>query len=82
MTVEKHYLAADLGASGGRTIVGSLNHGKLTLREINRFWNGPVEIRDTLYWDRTPIICAYSLGKAQEVMKITGIKCSTIYSQS
>jgi len=27
-------------------------------------------IRETLYWERTPVICAYSLGKAQEVMRI------------
>jgi Cft2 family RNA processing exonuclease len=27
-------------------------------------------VRDTLYWDRTPVIYAYALGKAQEVMKI------------
>ncbi len=47
----KHYLAVDLGASSGRTIVGSLDNGKLTLTEINRFWNGPTEIGGTLYWD-------------------------------
>ena len=47
----KHYLAVDLGASSGRTIVGSLDNGKLTLTEINRFWNGPTEIGGILYWD-------------------------------
>jgi len=47
----KHYLAVDLGASSGRTIVGSLDQGKLRLRELNRFWNGPTEIGGTLYWD-------------------------------
>ena len=47
----KHYLAVDLGASSGRTIVGSLDNGKLTLKEMNRFWNGPTEIRGTLCWD-------------------------------
>ena len=47
----KHYLAVDLGASSGRTIVGTLDHGKLILKEINRFWNGPTEIQGTLYWD-------------------------------
>ncbi len=29
-------------------------------------------VRDTLYWERVPVIFAYSLGKAQEVMKILG----------
>lgn len=47
----KHYLAIDLGASSGRTIVGSLDNGKLTLKQMNRFWNGPTEIGGTLYWD-------------------------------
>ncbi|VGO12937.1 L-Rhamnulokinase [Pontiella desulfatans] len=47
----KHYLAVDLGASSGRTIVGTLDNGKLTLKEMNRFWNGPTEVRGTLLWD-------------------------------
>ena len=47
----KHYLAVDLGASSGRVMVGSLEQGKLVLKEINRFWNGPTEVSGTLYWD-------------------------------
>lgn len=47
----KHYLAVDLGASSGRTIVGTFDNGRLTLKEMNRFWNGPTEVRGTLYWD-------------------------------
>jgi sugar (pentulose or hexulose) kinase len=47
----RHYLAVDLGASSGRTIVGTLENGILTLKEMNRFWNGPTEINGTLYWD-------------------------------
>jgi rhamnulokinase len=49
--MKKHYLAVDLGASSGRTIVGTLEDGKLALKEMNRFWNGPTEIRGTLHWD-------------------------------
>jgi sugar (pentulose or hexulose) kinase len=49
--MKKHYLAVDLGASSGRTIVATLADGKLTLKEMNRFWNGPTEINGTLYWD-------------------------------
>ncbi|MFA6174743.1 MAG: rhamnulokinase family protein [Kiritimatiellales bacterium] len=47
----RHYIAVDLGASSGRTIVGTLENGTLTLKEMNRFWNGPTEINGTLYWD-------------------------------
>jgi len=46
-----HYLAVDLGASSGRTIVGTLDNGTLTLKEMNRFWNGPTDVRGTLLWD-------------------------------
>jgi rhamnulokinase len=49
--MKKHYLAVDLGASSGRTIVGTLEDGKLTLKEMNRFWNGPTEINGRLFWD-------------------------------
>ncbi len=44
-------LAVDIGASSGRTILGTLAEGKLTLEEVNRFWNGPTEIHGVLYWD-------------------------------
>jgi sugar (pentulose or hexulose) kinase len=47
----KHYIAVDLGASSGRTMVGSVQDGKLSLQEMNRFWNGATEIGGTLYWD-------------------------------
>jgi len=49
--MKKHYLAVDLGASSGRTIVGTLEDGTLTLKEMNRFWNGPTEINGRLFWD-------------------------------
>ncbi|MDK2858170.1 MAG: rhamnulokinase [Verrucomicrobiota bacterium] len=51
MIMARHYLAVDLGASSGRTIVGTLSNGQLRLKEMNRFWNGPTEINGTLYWD-------------------------------
>jgi rhamnulokinase len=49
--MKKQYLAVDLGASSGRTIVGTLTGNKLTLKEMNRFWNGPTKVNGTLYWD-------------------------------
>lgn len=47
----RNYLAVDLGAESGRTIVGSLAEGKLTLSETHRFPNGPVRLNDGLHWD-------------------------------
>ena len=51
MTNTRNYLAVDLGAESGRTIVGSLADGKLTLTETHRFPNGPVNLNDGLHWD-------------------------------
>lgn len=47
----KKHLAIDLGASSGRGIVGQIENGKLTLREIHRFSNDPVETESGFFWD-------------------------------
>ena len=46
-----HYLAIDLGAESGRTMVGALADDKLTLCETHRFANTPVRLPDGLRWD-------------------------------
>ncbi|TDD23919.1 rhamnulokinase [Kribbella turkmenica] len=43
--------AVDLGASSGRVMLGEVGDGVLNLSELHRFWNGPVQLRDTLHWD-------------------------------
>lgn len=48
---DKAYLAVDLGASSGRHVVGRFDGRKLTLEEVYRFENGPVEVLGSLYWD-------------------------------
>lgn len=47
----KPYLAFDLGAESGRAFLGSLENGKLQIREIHRFANEPVEYGRTMHWD-------------------------------
>ncbi len=47
----KKALAFDLGASGGRGIVGCYDGERLSLSEVHRFTNDPVLLRGTLYWD-------------------------------
>lgn len=44
-------LAFDLGASGGKALIGELTHSKLVTTEIHRFSNDPVQVGDHLYWD-------------------------------
>ena len=46
-----NYLAVDLGAESGRVMLGALNAGRLTLEELHRFPNQPVELPGGLYWD-------------------------------
>ena len=43
--------AVDLGASGGRVMVGEVGPGQLVLHEAHRFPNVPVTVRGTLHWD-------------------------------
>ena len=45
------YVAVDLGAESGRVVLGTIERGQLTLREIHRFANGPVSLPDGLRWD-------------------------------
>ena len=43
--------AVDLGASSGRVIVGRVEDGRVSLEEVHRFPNEPVQLDDGLYWD-------------------------------
>jgi rhamnulokinase len=45
------YLAFDLGAESGRTILGQLENRRILIREISRFPNTPVEMQGHLHWD-------------------------------
>jgi sugar (pentulose or hexulose) kinase len=51
MSKQANFGAVDLGASGGRVMVGRLDGGGLELWEAHRFPNVPVKVRGTLYWD-------------------------------
>lgn len=48
---EKAYLAIDMGASSGRHVIGRFDGRKLSLEEVYRFENGPVDLAGSLYWD-------------------------------
>ncbi|MBE6642699.1 MAG: rhamnulokinase [Ruminococcaceae bacterium] len=47
----EYYLAIDIGASSGRHILGSIDNGRLTLKEIYRFDNELKKIDGSLCWD-------------------------------
>src|SRR5438046_2561015 len=43
-------LAFDLGAESGRAVLGRFDGRRIALEELHRFSNGPVRMRDALYW--------------------------------
>ncbi len=46
-----HLVGFDFGASNGRAVHGAFDGNRLTIRELHRFPNEPVQVGDTLYWD-------------------------------
>lgn len=53
----KNFLAIDLGATSGRAILGSIEDGKLSMREISRFPNTILRHDDGhCYWDFEALI--------------------------
>ena len=49
--MNKRVLAFDFGASSGRAILGIYDGKSITLKEVHRFSNDPVEVNGTVYWD-------------------------------
>ncbi len=76
----QHFLAVDLGATSGRTIIGTLKNGKINLEELTRFDNAIIETGGHFYWDifalYNEIIKALKLVKRQNI-PITSIGIDT-----
>lgn len=67
-----YHLAVDIGASSGRTILGSVENGKLKLEEIYRFENYIKNENGTLVWDIKHLIkeVINGIAKCREIGKI------------
>src|SRR5437016_9087920 len=50
-THPKAYLAFDFGAESGRAVLAHLHSGVVTIDEVHRFANDPVEYGGSLHWD-------------------------------
>lgn len=48
---KNRFLAFDLGAESGRTILGTLENGKIEIQELNRFPTGMTNLNGHLYWN-------------------------------
>ena len=51
MDQKQYFFAVDLGATSGRTIIGSIDKGQFHLEEITRFPNNLIEQGGHFYWD-------------------------------
>ncbi|MDR0711978.1 MAG: rhamnulokinase [Prevotellaceae bacterium] len=56
------FLAFDLGATSGRSIVGTLENGKLQMQELTRFPNGPVQDGKHFCWDIAALFASIKDG--------------------
>lgn len=70
--MEKYYLAIDIGASGGRHMLGCVEKGKIKMEEIYRFSNGVVKKNGRLCWDTEKLFEEILIGmkKCSEIGKI------------
>lgn len=51
MGATANFLAADLGASNGRVLLGRWDGSRFDLEVLHRFENGPTQVLGRLYWD-------------------------------
>ena len=51
MSKTANFLAADLGASNGRVLLGRWDGARFELEVLHRFENGPTNVLGRLYWD-------------------------------
>lgn len=71
-----YFFSVDLGATSGRTILGSICNGKLQQRELTRFPNHIIETGGHLYWDIFALY--YEIIRGLKLIADEGIKLTSI----
>lgn len=80
MDQRTYFFAVDLGATSGRTIIGSIDEGQLHLEEVTRFPNHLIEQGGHFYWDIYALYFEMIRGLkevAQRGLKINSIGIDT-----
>ncbi|MBQ4223695.1 MAG: rhamnulokinase [Prevotella sp.] len=80
MENNKFFFAVDLGATSGRTIIGTLTNGKFSLEELTRFDNNLIQTGGRFYWDIYALYFEIIKGlklAAQRQMPVTSIGIDT-----
>lgn len=76
----QNFFAVDIGASSGRTIIGTLDNGVLKIEELTRFANPLIEVNGHFYWNIFSLYESIIIGLkkvAQEGIKISSIGIDT-----
>ncbi len=69
MSKAGNYIAVDLGASSGRVMLARLESEHISLEEIHRFGNGPVEEGGSLRWDFDKLFGDIKTGIKKAIQK-------------
>jgi rhamnulokinase len=64
-----HYLACDLGADSGRLILGTLDHGKISLEDLHRFPTGATNVSGALHWELDRLLNELKTGLKKAAAK-------------
>jgi rhamnulokinase len=78
--MNRYYVACDLGAECGRVLLGTLHRDQLTISEVRRFPNAPVQEKNSLVWNvsgwHAEILAALrDIGAYEE--PVDGLSCSS-----
>jgi len=59
-------IAIDIGASGGRVILGQFDGSQIKIKELYRFPNSPIRVGESVYWD-----VLYLLKEVKKGLRLT-----------
>jgi rhamnulokinase len=72
MAQNANYIAVDLGAESGRVMLGRVADGRLSLEQVHRFANGPIQEQDSLRWDFDKLMTEIKTGIGMAAKKADG----------
>ena len=67
-----NYIAVDLGAESGRVMLASLSAEKITIHEIHRFANTPLDADGSIRWNFPEILKEIKAGLAKAINQADG----------
>lgn len=71
----KRYIGVDLGAESGRVILGTIKGEELSLEEVHRFENRPIDRDGSLTWDFSELLAQIKVGIAKAIRQADGRVC-------